>query len=315
MLTLSGHTGPVWSLAYSPDGACLASGSADHTVRLWDLRERRPLPPLFGHGNTVGAVAFAPTGDLLASAGRDGIIRLWHLTTRGDPVSLLRRQTLPITSAAFFPDGRSLATSAGVLTCVAVGPDGTVAAGSGYPDYVGRGAVTVWDVASDTAPARLELTDMGRWSAVYPAQERRAALVGSVRGVKLWRPAGDDPLRTLAHRHPVLAVASSPDGATVAGATGSTITLWDSATGQERARLGGHVGNVSSLAFTPDGTALLSGGIDRSVRLWDVASGRQRRSYGWRLGKVYAVAVAPDGLTAAAAGEAPQIVVWDLDSA
>jgi WD40 repeat protein len=314
MLTLSGHTGPVWSLAYSPDGACLASGSADRTVRLWDLRQRRPLPPLSGHLSQVGAVAIAPVGDLLASVAEDWRIRLWSLTTGGDPLWVLR-QTLPLTSASFFPDGQSLATSAGALACVAIGPDGTVAAGSAYPKNAGRGAVTVWDVASATVSARLELTDMGRWSAVYPAQERRVALVGSVRGVKLWQPIGDGPLRTLAHREPVLAVAISPDGATVAGATGLTITLWDTAAGRLRARLEGHVREVSSLAFTPDGTGLLSGGIDRSVRLWDVASGRQRRSYSWPVGKVYAVAVAPDGLTAAAAGEAPQIVVWDLDSA
>jgi WD40 repeat protein len=293
----------------------LASGSDDRTVRLWDLRERRELPPLSGHLNTVIAVAFAPGGDLLASAGQDRQVRLWGLRAGGEPVSL-PRPTLPLTSAAFFPGGRSLATCAGALTCMAIGPDGTVAAGSGYPTHVGRGAVAVWDVESATALARLELTDMGHWSATYPREGRRVELGGGVRVVKLWQPGGDQRLPTLPQgQHEVLAVAFSPDGATLAVATDKTIALWNPATAHAWARLEGHVREVTSLAFTPDGTGLLSGALDRSVRFWDVASGRLRRSYGWPTGKVFAVAVSPDGLTAAAAGEAPEIVVWDLDGA
>jgi WD40 repeat protein len=317
MLTLHGHTGPVWALAYAPDGRLLASGGADRTLRLWDVPARRELALFLGHTNTIVVVAFAPDGRSLASVGRDRHVRLWDVTAGRERGELPRQTVLP-TSAAFFPDGRSLAVGGGLITGLAVSPDGsTVAVGSGYPMYVTHGTVRVWDVETGTESAGLDLSDMGHWSARYPRAGRRVELGGGIRGVKLWQPGGDRPLTALPHRHPVLAVAFSPDGATLATAAGPTVRLWDAATGGERLTLRGHrrdAGSVTALAFTPDGAALLSGSIDRSVRLWDVAVGRPRKSYGWPVGKVYAVAVAPDGLTAAAAGASPDIVVWDLES-
>jgi WD40 repeat protein len=314
MLTLRGHTAPVWALAYSPDGRLLASGSADRTLRLWDMTERREIAVLRGHLNTVVGVAFSPDSSLLASVARDKYARLWDVPAQ-PPRPPLPRQTLPCTSVAFFPDGRSLATSTGVITCLAISRDGILAAGSGYPMFEGRGAVRVWDVEAGTASAVLELTDMGHWSASYPRERQREELGGSIRVVKLWHPGSDRRLPELPQRHPVGAVAFSPDGSLLASGAGRTTTLWDAATGGKRAVVEGHAQEVSALAFTADGLALLSGSIDRSVRLWDVASGRAQASYGWRAGKVYAVAVSPDGLTAAAAGDASEIVVWDMEGA
>jgi WD40 repeat protein len=312
MLTLQGHTGPVWALAYSPDGRLLASGGADRTLRLWDMQERRELVALNGHQNMVVGLAFAPNGETLASVARDKHIRLWDVPT-GLSHSLGPRQTRLLMSVAFFPKGRSVVTAAGAITCLAIRSDGVIAAGSGYPTFVGRGAVKVWDVESRAESAVLELSDMGHWSAYDPRDRQRIDLGGSIRGVKLWQPGDARRWPEMTQRYPVGAVAFSPDGTTLASGAGRNITLWDTAAGRERAVLKGHTLEVSALAFTPDGGALLSASIDRSVRLWDVAGGRPRKTYAWGAGKVYAVAVSPDGLTAAAAGEASDIIVWDED--
>jgi WD40 repeat protein len=194
-----------------------------------------------------------------------------------------------------------------------------VAAGSGGPIDYNRGAVKLWDVAAGSEWAVLELTDMGRWSAVYPWSAvsprdcRRTELGGGSRVVKLWEPGREGPQVQLGHRRGLCAVAFSPDGTTLASAAGARIKLWDVPAGRERSVLRGHAREVRALAWTPDGQTLLSGSDDRTVRLWDAAAGRPRAVYQWPVGKVGSVAVAPDGMTAATAGEAPGVVVWDLD--
>ncbi|HEX5273424.1 MAG TPA: hypothetical protein VFW33_23165, partial [Gemmataceae bacterium] len=187
MLTLHGHAGPVWALAYSPDGTLLASGGHDRTIRLWGMRECRELVALRGHLNTITALAFSPDGSTLASVGNDRTIRLWDVPT-GLSHPLGPRQRWSLASVAFFPDGRSVTTAGGAITSVAVGPDGLVAAGSGYPRFPGRGTLTVWDVESRRATALLEMTDMGHWRGHGPPQEPSVHLGGSIRVIKTWKP-------------------------------------------------------------------------------------------------------------------------------
>ena len=78
---LNGHANWVRSVAFSPDGRTLVSGSSDGTVRLWDVTTRQQIgDPLNGHDDVIRSVAFSPDGKTLVSGGADGTARLWDVT-------------------------------------------------------------------------------------------------------------------------------------------------------------------------------------------------------------------------------------------
>jgi predicted NACHT family NTPase len=113
--TLSGHTDWVNSVAFSPNGQFLASGSDDKTIKLWDVATGSLVRTLAGHSSIVTSVAFSPDGQFLASGSWDTTIKLWEVAS-GREVRTLTGHTGWVLSVAFSPDGQFLASGSGDKT-------------------------------------------------------------------------------------------------------------------------------------------------------------------------------------------------------
>ncbi|WP_329425382.1 serine/threonine protein kinase [Streptosporangium sp. NBC_01495] len=194
---LTGHTNWVESVAFSPDGRTLATGSSDKTVIVWDTRTWQPIgDPLTGHNDWVQAVAFSPDGRTLATVGDDMTVIVWDTATWRPVGAPLTGHTRSVLSVAFSPDGKTLASGSGDKT------------------------VIVWDTAT-RRPVGAPLT--GHPGEIHtlafgPDGDTLAVGTGSVVRLwdtRTWRPIGD-PLT--GHTGSVWSMAFSPDGETLATA-------------------------------------------------------------------------------------------------
>ena len=107
--TFTGHTDLVKSIAFSPDGQTLASGSRDKTIHLWDVATGTHKKTLTGHKDSINSLSFSADGRTLASGSRDKTVRLWNVTT-GVHKKTLRGHADDVKNVAFSPDGQTVAS-------------------------------------------------------------------------------------------------------------------------------------------------------------------------------------------------------------
>ncbi len=330
--TLSGHTAPVISVAFSPDGKTLASASGDSTVKLWDVSTRQELATLNEHKDSVHSVAFSPDGKTLASASGDSTVKLWDVSTRQE-LATLNEHKDSVHSVAFSPDGKTLASASRdntvklwdvstrqelatlkghtAVSSVAFSPDGKTLASAGEDN-----TVRLWDVSTGQELATLKGHTDPVISVAFSPDGKTLASAGEDNTVKLWDVSTRQELATLkGHTDPVYSVAFSPDGKTLASAgEDNTVRLWDVSTRQELATLKGHTDPVISVAFSPDGKTLASAGEDNTVKLWDVSTRQELATLKGHTDPVYSVAFSPDGKTLASASRDNTVKLWDVST-
>ncbi len=210
---LEGHTDHIYSIAFSPDGSTLASGSSDNTVKIWNVRSGKEFKTLRGHEGTVGAVGFSPDGRILATGANDFKIKLWD-TLSGNELRTLIGHTGRITDLCFSADGHTIASASADRTiklwdvvagheirqfighrdtvyAVAFSPDGRMLA-SGSEDST----VRLWDPSTGTLLCSLFALDDGSWIVADPNGRFDTNSADEIRGVSWVFP--DEPLHALA---------------------------------------------------------------------------------------------------------------------
>ncbi|KAJ5611660.1 hypothetical protein N7528_008765 [Penicillium herquei] len=319
----------VQSIAFSPDGQIIASGSDDKTIKLWDAKTGKELQILQGHSGRVQSVAFSPDGRVLASGSDDRTIKFWDATTCQE-LQILKGHSAMVFSVAFSPDGQIIAsgsydktiklwdtktgnelqtfTHSDPVTSVAFSPDGqTIASG------LDLNIIKLWDIKSQALQIPAPWSSSHRIICITFSSDGQIVASGSLGGtIKLWDTKTGKELQALqGHSESVTSVAFSPDGKMiVSGSYDKTIKFWDIRTGQELQTIQSH-SRVNSVAFSPDNQTIASAG-DLVIRLWDTKTGQELQTIQGHSMGVYFVAFSPNGQILASNSSDRTTKLWDI---
>lgn len=323
-------------LAFSPDGAILASGGRE--ILLWDVDTLKSKPMRGEQKGFVQIIAFSPDGVTLASDGPGNELRLWDTRTRQLKAVLTDTEESmeSISSIAFSPDGALLAggdsnnkihlwdTKTGAhkttLTgsdnrsawALAFSPDGATLASANWE------MIELWDTKTGTQ--KTPLTQPGAFftafftNLAFSPDGATLTSCGADGKIRSWDTQTWENKTTLTHTQRMHAIALSPEGATLATGGDEEIWLWDVATRQIKTALSGHTASIDFLAFSPDGTTLTSKSC-AEILLWDAQTGERRGTFLAHTEQpLYSVsnALSPDGTKFALGKSDGTAQLWSL---
>ena len=296
-----GHGSLVSSLAFSPNGKILASGSWDSSVKVWNLSNSELIYNLPASSWSVLAVAISPDSKTLANGNGYGptieseTVRLWDLGTG----KLIRSisASAKIRAVTFSLDGKTLISGAEDKT------------------------IKIWN-ANDGQLLKTLSGHSEIVTSLAVTSNGKNFVSGSFdKTIKLWDLQTGELIRTFSgHSGAVTSVAINPGNKlVVSGSSDKTIKLWDLQTGELIRTFSGHSGAVTSVAISPDGQSLVSGdggydSSDRTVRVWNLKTGEVIHTLNGHSEEITAVAVSPDGKIIASGSRDARVKIWSLDT-
>ncbi|MGE3804493.1 MAG: protein kinase [Gemmataceae bacterium] len=308
LLTLPAYQdGPIYDVAFSPDGKLVATAGGGNPfyghqgpqsirpgeVVLYERRTGKLLHRLGGHKHLVLGLAFSPDGKTLASASHDQTCKIWDTRTG------LEKQSIPCQQKAL---------------CVAFHPKGKLIALGHHLE------VTLWNLESGALEQRLTGNDYEVYQVAFSPDGRYLAAgtayepTNSKGNLVIWQlNEGEEPARLHAFNitSSIGGLAFSPDSKRLAHA-GAAVTVREVESGASAQSLVAPTGEFLSVAFSPDGNWLATAGSDRTVRTWHASNGRQERIYRGHQARVRCVAFDPAAVSLLSGDDAGTAKVWDL---
>ena len=307
-----GHTDSVESLAFSADGATIASGAKDRTIRLWNAENGHELSLLVEGGETVTGVQLSPDGATLISASGNrfrevmdkmafgaaggrlpshepgaGLVLLWDLKSKfGWP---LERHSRAVGAVAIDAAAERVVT--------------------GSED----GSVRVWD-ARNGRQIRLLTGNTSAIRSVTVTPDGQTVASGSKDGsIRVWAVESSTPPSVFSgHTSEVTGLALSADGRVLISVSPDrTVRFWDVAAGQPSAVADDNL-LETAVAISPDNSFAITASYDHVLRIWDVSGRRQVHELKGHTGPVWGVAISRDGGLALSVSEDGTVGLWDL---
>jgi WD40 repeat protein/serine/threonine protein kinase len=286
--TITRNGGTVYHVAFHPDSRRLVSASADGKIRLWDVSSGSLLLEMIGHKWRCDCVAFSPDGKQIASGSADQTVRIWD-TDSGICLKTLTLHRATILSVAYSPDGKYLVSA---------------------DRY---GVAHLWNAATAT-PVR-SFAGLGdiRAAAFSPDSSwlSFATYFGQIAVIDLLNPHAQTVYHHL-NAGPLLSLVYTPNGTLAWSSREGHIRIQNPQTGKDRYVLPGRDGWAYSVAMSPDGRRLVSGGTDGTVRICDATAEDEAARYLDDGSVLPGMMFDPDGHLFALGGVGKRATVWDM---
>lgn len=289
-----GHTGAVYTLAWTFKGNHIASGGQDHRVQVWNpiAPNGNDLYTYLGHSGSVNTVAWSPSGTRIASGGSDMEVLVWDALTGNNSIAY-KHHTNNIRAVAWSPDGRYIA-SGGDDNTVQVWDAATAAPVYTYSGHTGM----IWSLAWSPSPGSM-----------------RIASTSVDKTVQVWDAlTGSNALTYSGHTSAVKTVAWSPDGTMIASGSDkpeSTVQVWNAQTRQNLLTYTEHAGGIYAIAWSPDGQYIASSSWGE-VRVWKPTppTWKTLNLYTQQANAVHTIAWSADGQRVASGGDDTTVNIW-----